>query len=205
MEQGNLIPAERMARKRRKARRRMWTAICATYAVLLAAGSLAAHVIGPGETRCVTEQLEAATLQVEQANRTMLELRKELAHAAAALETARAMRQQPQWSNLFVGLSGTLSEEIVLSRCQLATSTDGSNSAESGWKASLASKPLGTFLAERRYNLALNGFGKTQESVSQFVLRLEGVGLFDQVRLVNSSRQTFQEGEAVAFSIECHF
>lgn len=205
MEQGNLIPAERTARKRRKARRRMWTALCATYAVLLAVGSLAAHMICPSEARSAIEQLEGTALEIEQSHHTLLALRDELAQAAATLEAARAMRQQPQWSHLFAELSRRLGQEMVLSRCQLVTSMASGRSDGNEWKESLASKPLGAFLTERRYRLALSGFGKTQESVSQFVLKLEGVGVFERVRLVNSSRQTFQDGEAVAFSVDCHF
>lgn len=205
MGQGNLIPAERRVRKRRKARRRVWTVVCATYAVLLAAGSLAAHMICPSDARSVIEQLEGTALEIEQSDHTLLALRDELAQAAATLETARAMRQQPQWSHLFAELSRQLGEEMVLSRCQLVTSMGAGRTAANEWRKSLASKPLGAFLTERRYRLTLSGFGKTQESVSQFVLRLEGVGVFDRIRLVNSSRQTFREGEAVAFSVDCHF
>lgn len=205
MEQGNLIPAERMARRRRKARRRMWTAICAMYAILLAAGSLTAHMICPGDARCTSEQLEATALEIEQSHDALLALSGELAQATATLEAARAMRQQPRWSRLLAELSRQLDEEMVLSRCQLVTSVSGSGSTAGEWKEALASKPLGAFLGERRYRLVLSGFGKTQEAVSRFVLRLEGLGVFDQVRLANSSRQAFQAGDAVAFSIDCHF
>jgi hypothetical protein len=41
--------------------------------------------------------------------------------------------------------------------------------------------------------------------VSRLALELEGVGLFDRVRLVNSCRQKFLRSEAVAFTVECSF
>mgnify|MGYP000049651221 CR=1 FL=1 len=81
--------------------------------------------------------------------------------------------------------------------------SDKAITAESS--GSLQALPLGTFLTGCRYTLVLNGFGRSQESVSRFVLRLEESGAFDLVRLVSSSRQTFLQGEAVAFGVECQF
>ena len=69
----------------------------------------------------------------------------------------------------------------------------------------MPAKPLSVLLAECRHTLVLSGFGKSQESVSRFVLRLEATDIFHVVRLVSSSRQSFLDQEAVAFTVECHF
>jgi Tfp pilus assembly protein PilN len=201
----NLIPAERLARRRRKARLCWWTAACGAYVVLLCGSSLALHRIRATQDRNVKEQLAAITRQVEQDNKTMLELRRELAEATTALETTRAIREQPDWSKLFLGLAEQMGDEVVLSRCQLVTLTPDGKVVGEGWTESAGARPLAAFLTECRHALTLHGFGKTQESVSRFVLRLEGAGAFDQVRLSNSSRQTFLDGQAVGFSVECSF
>jgi Tfp pilus assembly protein PilN len=201
----NLIPVWRLVGKRRKARLYLWAAVCGVYACMIAAGSLTFHIAHAGEGRGMTEQLEAADKQIEQDNRTMLGLRRQLAETNTALETTKAIHDQPDWSKLLRGLSAQLGEEIVLSRYQLTTLTADNKVITVEGSGSLPATPLGTFLTECRHTLTLNGFGKSQESVSQFVLRLEGSGVFNLVRLVNSSRQTFLNGEAVAFSVECHF
>ncbi len=201
----NLIPAERGVRRHRKAHLYVWTTVCGTYILLLAIGSLTLRAFGSGEARSLSGRLGAVTEQVEQGNREMLRLRRELAEATTALETIRAIHDQPDWSKLFVGLSDQLGEDIVLSRCQLATLTRDDKAVTEGLRDRLVAKPLSVFLAECRHKLVLHGFGETQESVSQFVLRLESIGAFDMVRLINSSRQSFRRGEAVAFSIECDF
>ena len=200
----NLIPAGRLLARRRKGRIYVWAALGGLYACLIAAGSVTFHVAHAGEARSQSRQLEAVNQQIEQDNRAMLGLRRQLAETATALGTTRAIRGQPDWSQLLTGLAGQLGEEIVLSRCQLTTLTADKKvvtAEESGWVPAL---PLGVFLNGCRHTLLLNGYGKSQESVSRFVLRLEGSGAFDLVRLVNSSRQTFLKGEAVAFSVECH-
>jgi len=201
----NLIPAARLARKRCRTRLCLWAMIGGTYTLLLATGSLAARVLYPAESHGLTEQLANAAQQIEQGNRSMEELRRELAGTTAAWETTQALCEPPDWSRLLVALSHEMGDEVVLNRCQLTALGDNEPILTEKWKKSLASKPLGVLLAERRHTLVLHGFGRTQESVSQFVLRLEAVGAFELVRLANSCRQAFLDGRAVAFTIECHF
>ncbi len=201
----NLIPAERLRRRRQKARLYTWTAVCGAYTILLIGGSLTLRVLCATEDRNMTGQLAAVTQEVEQDNRTMLQLRRELAEATTALETARAIHAQPDWSKLFMGLAAQLDEEIVISRCRLVTTADGDKAVTEPWSESARAKPLSVLLAECRHRLTLTGYGKTQDSVSRFVLRLEGVGAFDLVRLTSSSRQSFLSEEATAFTVECHF
>jgi Tfp pilus assembly protein PilN len=199
----NLIPASRVVGKRRKARLCVWVTVCGMYGALITAGSLTFHVAHAGESRSQTRQLEAADKQIEENNRIMLGLRRQLAETTTALETTKAIHGQPDWSKLLTGLSAQLGEEIVLSHYQLATLADDGKVITVDGSGSVPAVPLGAFLKGCRYTLLLNGYGKSQESVSRFVLRLEGSGVFDLVRLANSSRQTFLNGEAVAFVVEC--
>ncbi len=214
----NLIPPGRLAAKRRRNRLVLWTTACGIYVFLVAAGSLTFHVAQAGEGRSAAESLEAADQQIQRDNGVLLETRRQLAETMTALETTTAIRGQPDWGELLTGLSLEVGDQIVLTRCQLTTLTadtkvitvEGSgpgsptqNSALGG--PSLTAVPLSTLLTGYRHTLVLNGFGKSQESVSRFVLRLEESGAFDLVRLVSSSRQTFLQGEAVAFGVECQF
>jgi hypothetical protein len=199
----NLIPAARLARRRRNTRLCVWGAICGAYAMCLIAGSATLQALRANEDRGLHGQLATLTQQTEQDNAQMLECRKELAEATLALETARTIGDQPDWSRLFLGLSEQLGDELVLSQCRLATLTGENRVVAEQWAESLPAKPLGTLLTECRHTLQLGGFGSTQEAVSRFVLRLEHTGLFRIVRLVSSCRQTFLDKEAVAFSVEC--
>jgi Tfp pilus assembly protein PilN len=201
----NLIPAGRLAGRRRRTRLYLWVTVCGVYASLVAAGSLTFHVAQAGEGRSMAEHLEAAAQQSERDNRVLLEARRQLAETMTALETTTAIHGQPDWGKLLTGLSLQVGDQIVLSRCQLTTLTADQKVITVEGSGSLPAGPLGTFLTGCRHTLVLNGFGKSQESVSRFVLRLEESGAFDLVRLVNSSRQTFLQGEAVAFGVECHF
>ncbi|MEN6333534.1 MAG: PilN domain-containing protein [Phycisphaerales bacterium] len=201
----NLIPVARLARKRRTARLYIWAAVCGAYAMCLIASSATLQALRVSEDRTLNGHRSALAQQVDQDNRELTGIRKDLADARVARETTRAISHQPDWSKLFLGLSDRLGDDIVLGQCRLATLTEDNRVVGEQWAESMPSRPLGEMLKECRHSLVLNGFGKSQESVSQFVLRLEGTGVFQLVRLVSSSRQTFLDKEAVAFSVECHF
>ncbi len=201
----NLIPAGRVTARRRRTRLYLWATVGGIYAFLVAAGSLTFHVARAGEGRGVAESLEAADRQIQQDNGVLQEARRQLAETMTALETTTAVRGQPDWGKLLTGLSLQVGDQIVLTRCQLATLTADNKAITVEGSGSLTAVPLSTLLTGCRHTLVLNGFGKSQESVSRFVLRLEESGAFDLVRLVNSSRQTFLNGEAVAFGVECQF
>lgn len=201
----NLIPAERRVAKRRKARISLWAPVCGTYIVLLLVSSLAACVLCPRQDKDLAEQLAAADKQIKQDNDALVGLRKTLATTTASLETARAICDQPDWSRLLTGLSHELGQELILGRCQLVTLREDGKPLTEPWNEGLLAKPLRALVTKHRYQLVLQGYGQTQESVSRFALGLEGIGLFERVRLINSSRQTFLSGQAVAFTVECCF
>jgi len=201
----NLIPAGRLAARRGKTRWYLWGLTAGLYAAMVAVGSLTFHVAHAGEDSRQSQQLDVVAKQIEESNRTTLSLRRRLAVTNAALQTTKALLGQPDWSKLLLGLSAQLGDEIVLCRYQLTTQTTDNRviNAEAG--GTVMTLPLASFLTGCRYTMMVQGFGQSQEAVSQFVLRLEGSGVFDLVRLVSSSRQTFLNGEAVAFVAECHF
>jgi hypothetical protein len=201
----NFIPAERLVAKHRKARLYMWAVICGTYIVLLVVGSVAGHVLCPGPDAGLAEQLAAAGDQIKQNSDAVLELRRTLAETTAAMETSRAIREQPDWSRLLSGLSHELGQELVLNRCQLVAVREDGKPLTEAWNEALLAKPLRSLMSKHRYQLVLQGYGQTQEAVSKFALGLEGIGLFERVWLINSSRQTFLSSQAVAFTVECCF
>lgn len=201
----NFIPSERRAARRRRAKILRWAVVCGAYIILLAAGTAGIYVLCPGQDTEVTEQLAAAEQEIRQGDAAMLSLRKTLAETTAALETTRAIRGQPDWSRLLTGLSQELGEELVLNRCQLVATREDDKPLTDPWSEVLLAKPLLALVTRQQYQLVLQGFGQTQEAVSRFALALEGIGLFERVRLINSSRQTFLGGQAVAFRVECRF
>jgi hypothetical protein len=53
-----------------------------------------------------------------------------------------------------------------------------------------------------RFTLELSGLGRSQASVSQFILRLEQLELFERVTILKTGREMFGEHESIGFRIE---
>jgi hypothetical protein len=210
----NLIPADRLESSYRKARLRMWIVPLGAYLIVLVAASLAIKVfwsapgliVGSNEVR---KSISETKQYIEQYKSEIVSLREELAERTAELETTKVLDSQPDWSKLFILLGNELGEEIVLNYCQLESLFSVGSPEDKGDKNSKdsASRYVGQhpFLssAGKTWGLSLAGFGCTQSSVSQFVLRLEQMNIFKQVRLVDSHRQSFLGEDALAFTIEC--
>ena len=198
----NLIPADRLAGKRRMARLRIWAVMGGAYLTLLVVVSLSAHVIWAGDG-AVAEELKSTEQRVQRCNAGIIELQAELAKTTTALEMTTAISSQPDWSKLLVLLGDQLGEEVVLNKCNLVATEKDGKEATGHLQQSSSPSAAHIPLAERRHMLELSGFGRRQSSVSQFLLRLEKIGVFDSVRLISSYRQPFLNDQAVAFSVQC--
>lgn len=199
----NLIPAARIAKRRRKARMRLWTLICGTYLISLAVLALSAHAFWRDTDDSAIEELAFTAQRIKGYNSKISEFQKKLVKTKAELEASKVISCQPDWTKLLVLIGDELKEEVVLENYQLVTTSKSRGDVTNSLQELLSSSPPSVFLAERQYTLELSGFGRTQTSVSQFVLRLEQMQIFDSVELVNSRRKTFLNSEAAAFSIEC--
>jgi hypothetical protein len=198
----NLIPPARIARRQCKSKIRRWTVICGTYLISLTVLALSAHAFWRDTDDSVIEELAFTAQRIEGYNAKISELNNKLATTKAALEAGQVISSQPNWTRLLVLLGDELKEEVVLKDCQLMATSTSSGDAANSVQNLITSSP-DVFLAERQYTLEVSGYGRTQTSVSQFVLRLEQMQIFDSVDLVNSRRQSFLNTEAVVFHIEC--
>ena len=199
----NLIPVRRLARKCLRRRGRLWLNICGMYLLLLAGGLLSVRVLWPSDSRSLSRERQTVESVIEEHRKRIVGLQEQLADVTRELEVSQAIAGQPDWSKLLVLLGHELGEDVVLSQCRLSTASAATGDIMDDLKSWLASSPLEELLASRRYRLKLSGFGRTQSSVSQFVLSLERTSVFESVRLINSYRQAFLDGQAIAFSIEC--
>jgi hypothetical protein len=117
---------------------------------------------------------------------------------------------QPDWSVLLGLLAQSLGEEIVLTSCKLESQPPTPDApAPMPRPGAAAPAPESTAAAAalrepgaRRYTLQISGIGRTQSSVSQFVLRLERLGLFERVTILKTARELFGEHDSIGFRLE---
>jgi len=199
----NLIPRERVAEKKCRAHVRRWALACCAYGLVVASAAVVTHSVLGGEEAQLGGQLESTTARIEKLKATIDSLSQKLAEAEGALEAGRAIGNQPDWSALLGVLGTQLGEDVVLDLCRLLPV--GAEAAGGKLPAGPGPSPLeaDVSLGRRSYKLELGGFGRTQRAVSLFVLRLERLDFFQEVKLVRSNRQGFRASEAVAFKVEC--
>lgn len=202
----NFIPRERRETAERRTRLRAWAVGATAYALLGAIVFAASGTAAVVEDPMVAEKLAQLPGEIEKSQGALADLQAQLAEAQASLDAARAVAMQPDWSVLLGLLAQSLGEEIVLTSCKLESeqaTTDRPAGAQRIAPGAKAPEPTAPRTASSgRYTLLLSGLGRTQSSVSQFVLRLEELGLFERVTILKTNREMFGEHESIGFRLE---
>lgn len=193
----NLIPGHRREARRRQRRTRAWAIGCAAYATVLLGAYVLSRATWSGPDSALAGDLVETAAQTEQQSRQVLILRGQIQKARLTLESNRAVGDQPDWSVVLALLARNLDDDLVLKRCKLqpevVRKAAGSPQHAAGAQAN----------EPERFTLEISGFGRSQKAISQFALRLERTNLFQKVTLVQTNREPFVTGRAMAFQIRC--
>lgn len=189
----NLIPAHRLDAQKRLRRQRAWLVGCAIYGTALAGACGLGRAAWCGDNGALAAELTKTTLQAGELQHALTVLQPKLAIAEKKLGTIRLVANKPDWSLLLTLLAATVGDEVMLRSCQLAPLEPP---APDPAKPASASAP-----PHERYKLDLDGLGRSQVSVSQFVLRLQQTELFEEIKLLKTNREPLGDGQAIAFQV----
>lgn len=222
MKSVNLIPAARLNARRRRAHVRRCIAGCSGYAALALAAGLTCHGVWGRADESLPVRLADAQAVVERSAHDLAATTADLDAAQSTLRASRSIAEQPDWSLLMKLLAIKEGDEIVLRECLVQPANPGAARQEAADKqreservreaAARGSKPAArrgqpapgdAGPVEPSMVLSISGLGQSQPAVSQFVLRLEAMHLFSRVTLLDTNRETFLGGEALAFRIDC--
>ena len=208
----NLIPLQRLEARHRRRRIRAWTTAISIYAVLLIAGSAAVHIFWDKTERELSQELATIDRKLTDLNRQLQAIHPELTEATIQLDASRAVAVQPDWSVLLALLSRLRGENIVLERCALIPETvlpesrPAPVSVPTTPVTATSAGPARTARSVRKamnVRLEIKGLGRTHQDVSRFVLSLEETGLFNEVKLMETLRQSFRTEHAISFRVNC--
>jgi hypothetical protein len=194
----NLIPSHRLEANRRRLFARSWLVAAGGYAGFLVVMLLVAKSVLLSDEHAIMGEVRRLVEHVEHGESQNAELGRELAMVNDRIQANRLIGGQPDWGIVLAGLARSLGDELVLSRCALRTS--GATRAGQGPRAA---KDGASTSAPSGVTFELSGLGRSQFTVSQFVLRLEEHPLFRDVKLVNTHREPFHGQFAVGFLVEC--
>jgi Tfp pilus assembly protein PilN len=181
----NLIPTERIRARQQGRRIRLWSTGLAAYAFFLVVALIVTRVIGSSDDRYLRVVLEQAKGDVVTAETKLQSLQQEQERAALLLTANRAIGNQPDWGVLLALLADTTAGEVVLRDCRITSR--------------VVSAPE---TIEPMTRVQVSGLGRTQRSVSQYLLRMEDVPLFTDVKLQDTRLEPFLDGSAVTFRLD---
>lgn len=204
----NLIPAPRLAERRRRQHLRYCVAGCAAWGMLSLAAACMAHAVWrPGDPEAA-RRLAEVNQEVQQTERASTALRAKLAAAQSTLRANQAIACQPDWSILLGLLGQQVGDRVVLKSCNVRPSTaraaaQAPRRAEPRRVAARPEPQSAAALEAPPFVLEASGIAVDHASANEFVLRLEQTGLFSRVSLLDTAREPFFDKNAIAFRLEC--
>lgn len=209
----NFIPRQRREAASHRARLRAWALGASAYALLCLVAFAVSGTVDVAEDPAVAAELTQLPGQIDASQRALNSLQMQLDDAQARLDAARAVAHQPDWSVLLGVLAQSLGDDVVLTTCKLEADHPGDRttlaprtgaSRATGPAAFAGADPAAasSVVPGSRFTLELSGLGRSQASVSQFVLRLEQLGIFERVTILKTGREMFGEHESIGFRLE---
>jgi hypothetical protein len=229
----NFIPSHRMAARDRRARIRRWATASVVWAMVLVTLYAGAYALWGGGRKAMAGEQRRVAARILETSQAIRMIQHELASQNLLLRSGQIVENQPDWSILLAVLPRTLSGDVVLKRCELradptftpppvaspaaAPAAAPAPARPGSAQPAQESRPAGpadeataaardaTSSAEVQtpFLLKVAGYGKTMPAVLQFVQELERTGLFDHVRLVQTSPEVVQSTVVSAFLVEC--
>ena len=213
----NLVPAPRLAARRRRAHRRYCIAGCAGWAVLSLALAGAAHAIWHEQDPQAAERLAKVTEEMQRTERVTTGLRTQLAAAQSTLRANQGIVSQPDWSILLGILGREVGNDVVLKSCRVRVGVPSRGAAPApaapradarrpGNRQSAPPsppEPAASQPPEPTFILESSGMALDHAAANRFLLRLEQTGLFSKVTLLDTTREPFFDKNAIAFRLEC--
>lgn len=189
----NLIPPERARIRRYRRHLRSWALGAGGYALLLVIVLVVSRAAGAREDGSVRTALAAIEADRSGVDAIVARLEETLRRKTELLRANLEIAHQPDWGILLAVLADTAHDRVVLRRCRLAPARSEGPSSADGPDATDA---------EGRFLVQLEGMGRTQDDVSEFVLRLEGISLFRDVTVQDTRREPFFDDDVVAFRLD---
>jgi hypothetical protein len=174
----SLIPAQRVLRRKRRARSRLWAAALGALAIAGAAGSVGARAWLLDRDGVSSSELQAAETRLADLTTQRSTLLQEWSANAATLRAVRAASDHPDWSILLAFVAKLGADRVTLDLFSL----EPASGAEG-------------------FDIRVEGVGRTQQDVARFVLGLETAGVFSSTRLERSGAEEARDG--VPFSVVC--
>ena len=185
-----------------------WMGSCGGYALLWLVAFFVLRLIGIGGPNALGSDLEKINNRAKEVEADLAQIRSNLGRSNSELAASRKIGSQPDWSVLLSLLASTLGDSIVLRDCQIITDQASDSTSSKANRTTFLQEAVSTrkiITDMGTVQLKIGGLGLNQQAVSEYVLRLERLELFSHVKLIETRREPFLDGQAIAFRLQCIF
>jgi hypothetical protein len=154
-----------------------------------------------GDSAAIADELARAKAVLARETSARAGLDARIAGAEAKVALAKFIGRHPDWSVLLDLLARERGPDIVLSRLALQPADRPFEGEPGARGASAPAAPVTG--AAPGYVVRLAGQARTPAAATKFTLRLEKLGIFDSVRLVDTRPANVPGRDYVAFQIQC--
>ncbi len=194
MADSNLLPRRYLEQRATRSARRLWAALVVCCAVGTASAvGWSLMESAPAGTEGYVQQLAQIEHRHEASRQEASALASQLAADQRESAAIDAVAGQPDWRGLLLRIAGVLGDRAMLTACRFGAGDTLRLPPEAGPDASDPSSAW----------LVLGGVAQAYQDVPALVLRLEEMGLFSRVVLIETTPQAFGGEERIGFRIAC--
>ncbi len=193
----NLLSRTHRAKRTYQRHLRNWQLICAAYGLVLLGVAVVFPMLDHFSTPSSAYGQAQSEMRIAQERAAIDSVRRELGDISRRQVLAQAVIDHPDWSILLRTLADCVSANVVLREVKVEPST---STVQSTGQTKVTDVEL---LSSTSARVLVNAVARTQQDVSEFALKLERLGLFDNVQMVRSGRSGDGSGSGITFELEC--
>lgn len=182
----NLVPTAHLGRIRTRRCVRRWIAASVGVIALTSMAMAYIRIDGRNSGFRIDSRLGEIRAEVASLESALPALERAIADAQARAQVNRRLGSRPDWGVLLAVLDSARPSGLVFESCAVSPSD-------------VEAAPMPDRLGPVR--LEIHGLSGEQQSVQEFVVRLENTGLFDEVQLMSTSRRVVGNLERVEFHL----
>lgn len=141
------------------------------------------------------ERIVQAQARYEQNIGLVAQTKAKLKQSERELQASARLTQRPNWSAVMDRVAAQFQGKEMLTGFRLGTVSDNAVRSTLG--------PLAATVSTDSVWLVLTGVAASNSDVPGLILRLESLGLFDQVVMTGTKRETYAGGPRTAFELAC--
>jgi Tfp pilus assembly protein PilN len=197
----NLLPKERRLALVRRRRGRAWMIGGTGYAGLIVVAGLVFSLSGP-RAAVATDLYERQQRELAERSSRVDDLTARAAVLTKQLDRLNRIQGHPDVNALVRVVASQLGDRLILDSIAMERIVQAAKEPARG-RIGADAKPAAAAQSSSYFQIDIAGLAKDQPDVTSFVLRLEQLGLFDKVTVLESGKKDVHGAELTHFRIRC--